>query len=246
MPYITRGDVLLYYKAEGEGLPIIFLHGYAGTSADFDSQVAFFSHSYRTIVLDFRCHGYSEKLQRNVTFEELVEDIRHLIRELNLPKPVLVGHSMGGRVAAYFAGTYPDEPQALVLIDSKPTIHEKSKVFVQTEFPYDETGCIVYTEEFKQRCWQVWDALDNADARPYYPRIHVPTLALFGDRGRITDVQLEQALREMGMFRIPHLTWRMIHNADHSVQVDQPQATNQAILEFLQGLSLPGNAEPLH
>ncbi len=60
MPRIKVNDVKLYYESHGQGYPVIFQHGFVGTTKMWQPQVPVFSQKYRFIIYDARGHGQSE------------------------------------------------------------------------------------------------------------------------------------------------------------------------------------------
>jgi pimeloyl-ACP methyl ester carboxylesterase len=75
-----------------------------------------FADRYHVLNFDLRGHGDSGQPGR-YTVPHLVSDLRLVIDELGLERPVLFGHSMGSIVTSTFAGTWPDEPAALVMVE---------------------------------------------------------------------------------------------------------------------------------
>ncbi|HOP78987.1 MAG TPA: alpha/beta hydrolase [Armatimonadota bacterium] len=119
---ITVDGVALYYEDQGQGQPIVFLHGIGATSYSWRKIAALLSHSYRTICFDLMGFGRSDKPKNEqYTFKRQSELIIGAIRELGLIRPVLIGHSLGGGVCLSVIrelGDNQDELSGLVLIDS--------------------------------------------------------------------------------------------------------------------------------
>jgi pimeloyl-ACP methyl ester carboxylesterase len=116
---LERDGVTLAYTQAGSGKPpLVFLHGWAGDHSIFTSQVDHFSQSHRTIAVDLRGHGQSDKLEQNYTMAGFADDIAWLCSQIGVTKPVIVGHSMGGNIALEIAARYPDLAAAIILLDS--------------------------------------------------------------------------------------------------------------------------------
>jgi len=113
---VNVDDVELYYEIHGEGEPIIFSHGWMCDCSVWNSQINFFSKKYKVIVYDHRGHGKSDKPKANYSIETLSNDLYSIIKELNLDKVTLVGHSMGGMTALTFALNHPDKVSKLILV----------------------------------------------------------------------------------------------------------------------------------
>lgn len=99
MPYVNANGIRLFYNDQGAGdPPLVFVHGFACTHADWRAQVAFFQSRYRVIACDLPGHGASEPPPDQGSIESLGGAVAALLEALDLPPAVLVGHSMGCRV----------------------------------------------------------------------------------------------------------------------------------------------------
>ena len=109
----------LYHRELGEGQPIILLHGIFGSSDNWLTQSRLLSATYRTYALDLRNHGLSP---HGDTFDYpvMVADVLEFMESNAITDPILIGHSMGGKVAMNFAVAYPDKIQKLVVVDIAP------------------------------------------------------------------------------------------------------------------------------
>ncbi|WP_315910393.1 alpha/beta fold hydrolase [Halapricum hydrolyticum] len=99
MPVIQCNGAGLYYEDYGEGQPIVFLHGATAGLRYFESQLTAMSSNYRTVGVDFRGNGRSEKTEVGHTTQHYAEDIRAFLEQLSLDDIVLVGWSMGAIVS---------------------------------------------------------------------------------------------------------------------------------------------------
>lgn len=117
-----RRPYRLHTYDHGEGrtdLPvIIFLHGLASSSANWDPLIPLLKDTYRCISIDLVGFGDSPKPQwYEYTMEEHIRDIRHTVRELRLRQPfTLVGHSLGSLLATRYARVLPRHVNRLVLL----------------------------------------------------------------------------------------------------------------------------------
>lgn len=119
MPNLQKDDVNLFYVDEGEGDPaLLFAHGLMNDHTYFDPQVEHFRTSRRTIALDLKGHGASDKPEMQYTIKDFADDLAWTIQELDLAQPVVVGHSMGGAAALQLAADAPDLVSGVVVLDS--------------------------------------------------------------------------------------------------------------------------------
>ena len=108
MPYVELKDGnRLWYEEKGEGMPIVFLHGWMGSSWHFSNQIDFFSKSYRVLVFDHKGHGKSDRPDdATYTMPEFAEELNQALNKLiGEEKFVLIGHSMGGFISQMYATT---------------------------------------------------------------------------------------------------------------------------------------------
>lgn len=115
--FFTTGDVRLRYREIGRGEPVVLLHG-VGASLDMWRRVAdSLAVGYRVIVLDQRGHGQSSKFADPARFgREMGTDVVRLLDHLRVPRAHLVGHSMGGVIAAYVAVHHADRVATASLV----------------------------------------------------------------------------------------------------------------------------------
>ncbi|MBN1387691.1 MAG: alpha/beta fold hydrolase [Bacteroidales bacterium] len=109
----------LFYREYGAGFPFVILHGLYGSSDNWVSIAKALSDTYRIILPDLRNHGNSPHNQIH-TYTSMSEDIFELVNKLEISKFVLVGHSMGGKAASFFARQWPEMLAGLVIIDISP------------------------------------------------------------------------------------------------------------------------------
>jgi len=116
---LQRDGVALAYTQSGSGKPpLVFLHGWASDHTIFTPQLAHFSQTHRTLAVDLRGHGQSDKPEQNYTMAGFADDVAWLCSRLVVVKPVIVGHGMGGNIALELAARYPDVATAIVLLDT--------------------------------------------------------------------------------------------------------------------------------
>jgi len=106
---------------EGEGRPLVFLHGVMCSARFFDAQVERLSSSFRVIAPDMRGHGDSEKRLDGHTVPTYARDLRAVLDVLAVDHPVLIGWSMGAMVAYEYLRAFGwDSASGLVIVDQPP------------------------------------------------------------------------------------------------------------------------------
>lgn len=105
---LTRDGVVLAYEETGEGAPaIVFVHGVACNRRFWDRQVEHFARAHRVLAIDLRGHGASDAPAQAYTIGALAQDVGWMCAQLEITRPVVVGHSLGGLVALELAGGRP-------------------------------------------------------------------------------------------------------------------------------------------
>lgn len=98
--------------------PLLLVNGWTGDHGIFTPQIAHFSQSRRVVAVNLRGHGSSDAPQQDYTMAGFADDIAWQCAQLELHKPVVIGHSMGGRIALELCGRYPDLASGMVMIDT--------------------------------------------------------------------------------------------------------------------------------
>ena len=111
---------MLYSKIEGEGKPLLILHGFLGMSDNWKSIASKYAENgFQVHLLDLRNHGRSFH-SSEFDYYVMVNDILEYCKHYNLEKIDLIGHSMGGKVAMQFATTHPEMVEKLIVADIGP------------------------------------------------------------------------------------------------------------------------------
>lgn len=254
---ITTSDgVTLVYDDEGEGRPVVLLHGYSGRRANWEFQrEAVLEAGYRFIALDMRGHGDSEAPNHGQTMARLGQDTRELIEQLDLDDVSIVGHSMGVSVAlAMFTISGFDRIDRFVAID------QSAKIVNDEEWPFgvkqvtwaNAYDCVHFRAEWgtpgmepelpagstMAESWEDFDhdrmrklLLDHfvADWRDVLPRIPVPTWV---STGRLTNFYFPEG-QEWFAEQVPDSIFTCFEHSGHCPQVTQIVEFNRQLLEFL-------------
>jgi len=118
--YVSALGVNLHYQDTGPSknvIPIVFLHGFGASLQTWDTWAQALSDDYRVISVDLPGFGLTGEDPSGIyTDQRSVEVLEAFLKELKIPKVVLVGNSMGGKFAWQFAARYPNQVSKLVLI----------------------------------------------------------------------------------------------------------------------------------
>jgi esterase len=109
----------LNFQLQGDGHPLIILHGFLGSSDNWRTMSKRLADHYKIYCVDLRNHGHSPH-SNVMNYQVMAEDLREFIEEHSLETVFVLGHSMGGKVAFQFAGEYPDKLDKLIAVDIAP------------------------------------------------------------------------------------------------------------------------------
>ncbi|MFN3974848.1 MAG: alpha/beta fold hydrolase [Dehalococcoidia bacterium] len=254
MPVATVNGIRLYYEEHGAGYPVVFTHGYAGTTVSWKPQVPALSQRYRFIIYDMRGHGQSEAPSdpTKYSMDIVVEDLYQLLRHLGVSQAVVGGLSLGGVVCMRFALAHPDMVRSLVLMDTGPGYRNPQRL-AEWDRQCEERARLLETggvEAFMRSQYAVDDYYTPPDVmRRHNPtglalvsrrvmagihmlpleKINTPTLILCGtrDKGFIAaSYYMAQNIKGAFLSFIPM--------AGHGSNVDQPELFNLLVLRWLE------------
>lgn len=109
---------LIHHVVTGTGpYPIVFVHGFGCDHTDWNAQVVHLAPQHRVVAVDLRGHGASAGMPEDCSIERYGADVAEVMRALSLAPAVIVGHSLGCRVAVEAALQAPEHTSAVVLVD---------------------------------------------------------------------------------------------------------------------------------
>jgi pimeloyl-ACP methyl ester carboxylesterase len=117
MPKARVNEIDLYYEEVGEGLPLVFVHEFAGDARSWRPQMRFFGRRYRAIAFNARGYPPSDVPDDPAAYsqQQAADDIRGLLDALGIAKAHVCGLSMGGYATLHFGLTYPQRALSLVV-----------------------------------------------------------------------------------------------------------------------------------
>jgi pimeloyl-ACP methyl ester carboxylesterase len=113
----------LHYQIQGQGEPLVIIHGLFGSADNWRSMAKYFSKHYQVITIDLRNHGRSPHSD-NQSLADMAEDLIELCQQRSLTKINLLGHSLGGKVAMKFVERYSSYADKLIVVDISPRQYE--------------------------------------------------------------------------------------------------------------------------
>ena len=244
----------IHYHDSGEGPALLLTHGYAAVGAMWEPQVQAFNNAgYRLVYWDMRGHGETESPADPAQYSEAltIADIAGLMDLLGIEKAVVGGLSLGGFMSLAFQLAHPDRVRALLLCDTGPgyrsdearakwnRMAEKSAANFEAK-GLDAVGrspevqaAVKYHKSAAGLANSARGMLAQVDSRviDHLPDIDVPTLIIVGEH----DEPYHGASQYM-QSKIPGSKLETIPGAGHAANMDNPEAFNRVVLEFLSSL----------
>jgi 3-oxoadipate enol-lactonase len=247
-----------HYTIEGEGPWVTMSHSLACNISMWDEQATMLSKKFRVLRYDTRGHGGSSAPPGPYTLEQLADDAKALFDSLGITRTHWIGLSMGGMIGETFALKYPGFFQSMVLADTtsrRPPNAEQmwgDRVKIAREKGMEgvREGTLQrwFTEPYRAQHQDVMDkigrditstpvegfagcceAIARVDVLDRLKEIDCPTLVIVGEQDHGTPPEMARAIHEN--LRGSELV--VIPSAAHLSNVEQPEAFNRAISDFL-------------
>jgi 3-oxoadipate enol-lactonase len=248
----------IHHEEQGEGPPIIFVHGLGATSNVWHAQRMTLSKYYRVIVYDRSGSGRSQRTRDAYSIDAWADELAGLLDHLAVAAAVVVGHSLGSMVAQRFAGKYARRTRALILAggeaelssDARQTLTERARVIeaqglLAAVGPWLTSVLSAATREANpalaglvremflsndaRTYAQHCLALRDGDVRGDHAGIACPTLLTVGDQDAVTPLSWQRQIAAA----IPDSRIRIIPDTGHMTMLESPAVFNTVVLEFL-------------
>jgi pimeloyl-ACP methyl ester carboxylesterase len=255
MSFLERDGAKLFYEDaghDGDLAPLLLVHGWTCYHGHFAPQVSHFADRRRVIAVDLRGHGQSDRIGP-FTIERFADDLAWMSGALELRRPVVVGHSMGGAIAVELAASRPDVVRAAVALDSPfieggslqplmedfiaslrgPDFHAALKGMIDASMfgPHDEPAltaeiAAVMAGASQDVATGAFESILSWDGEGRLRSCTVPVLTVAAAPGGYAD-----ASRLLG--DCPHLTTGQTVGAGHFIQLFAADQVNAMLARFL-------------
>lgn len=223
-------DIQLHYIEQGQGQPLILLHGNGESCNYFEHQIPFFSKNYRVIAIDTRGHGNSPRGEKPFTIKQFAEDLRSFMDEKGMEKAILLGFSDGGNIALTFALKYPDRVEKMV-VDGANLFPSGVKPLYQwpIEIGYRIAKLFAKkSEKAKQNAEMLGLMVNEPHIEPSeLASLMMPVLVVAGNKDMIKESHTRLIYKSLPNAQLTIL------EGDHFVANKNPDAFNQVVAEFL-------------
>ena len=262
----TVNGIETYYEIHGkEGAPwLVFSHSLACSVRMWDGQIAAFKDRYRILAYDTRGHGQSAAPKGAYTLEQMADDLHALLQSLKISQCHYVGLSMGGMIGQTFALKYPGVFRSIILCDTTSRYPAAAAPMWQERIRIAESQGMKplvqptlerwFTEAFRQGkpdevakvAAQIektpvpgyagcCNAIPKIDVTARLKEIKCPALVICGENDPGTPPAMAREIHE----NLPGSKLVLIPQAAHLSNVEQPEAFNRALADFL---SAPASA----
>ncbi len=259
----TLNDQVVSYDDLGEGnVPIVFIHGFPFDKTMWRKQLDDLKSTHRVIAYDLHGFGKSTDEDTALSMDLFGDDLINFLDHLYIEKAIICGLSMGGYIALNVMQRFPERFEALVLCDTQciaDSDEARGKRMAAIE-DINANGTKEFVENFLKGAFyegsftskkEVVEELKNvvssnspevltrglkalanrSETCSTLKKISVPTLIICGKEDGLTPPVRSQEMHE----KIKDSTLRIIENAGHVSNLEQPEAFNKHLREFLNG-----------
>ena len=252
--FIDIDGLRAHYTDEGQGAPVLLLHGWGSSVDAFIGIRRALSDRFRVVALDFPGFGESEMIPEPWDVSRYVAFTLRFMENLGLKDPVLIGHSFGGRVIIKMVGSGLASADKIVLIDSAGVKHKRSlrakiriAAFKTVKWFLLLPGIRKVSADALEKARRHFGSADynsapvvlrqtlvrvvNEDLCEYMPSISCPTLLIWGDQDKDTPLADAKIMES----RIPDSGLCVIKGAGHFSFLYSPFEVNAILNSFLGG-----------
>ena len=258
----------LHVEVTGDGRPVVLVHGLGLSSALWNRMRDSFGAGYRLVLVDLRGAGRSHELERtDLSLARWADDLAEVVRELELDRPVLVGHSLGASIVLKYALERPGEVGALVLLGAEANLSNLAPRMLAAAERIESVGLESWVDEFwsknppfsqlsLQRDPSILDEyrarlLENDDVDYVRQCRAIASAESLADRlgevaqpvlvvvGGSDDRTLPEHGRQLAQ-AIPQARLVELAGVGHTIPLEAPADTARAITEFLREVEADG------
>jgi 3-oxoadipate enol-lactonase len=258
---LTRANAPeLFYQDEGQGAPVMLIHGVGADGASWDAIASALADEFRVIRLDLRGHGRSGHIVGDCSLDDFVRDVIDVLNACGVAQAHVAGFSLGGMIAQALALQHPDRVNRLVLLSAVAGRTEQERERVRQRLEILRTQGIAAITGAAQERWFTPDFIarhpELVSARmaqlqqnhaPSYAaaytvfslsdvgdRLHAirhPTLIATGEH----DVGSNTRMARFMHGQIAGSKLHILSGLRHSVLVEAPELITSLLREFLSG-----------
>lgn len=231
------GNAWVYYQVGGEGPALVLVHGLSGSSRWWRRNMRALGQQFRVHVIDLVSFGQSRAPERFV-LRRAAASLLGWMDTVAIDRCHLIGHSMGGFIAADLAAAHPERVDRLVLVDAAALPfgrnyfgHAYGLARAVRRLPLNFYPTLI-TDAYRAGPITIakaaWELL-GTDISDRLNAIENPVLVVWGEHDTAVPLDIGRKLAE----RLTHAQLTIIRGAGHNPMWDRPEAFNRAVLAFL-------------
>lgn len=240
------------YRAFGRGPAVVLVHGLGSSDAHWLPTARILARRFRVTLVDLPGHGPSD-MPQDFSLEQVTVALDRALAEIGDEPVILVGHSLGGLVAASEALAHPERVRGLVLVETalSPQVppDARNELLAQLDAQYDALIHAAYLDfgrdslQGERLYWEVaqldpdvvkpWIRLAwTADLSTQIRKLIPPMLAVLAPRSWPEGEPWERTARELGYEGVPDVEAVRIDGCGHFVMLDRPDELARLIERF--------------
>lgn len=231
----------IYYEVTGSGEPLILIHGLCASRRWWRKNVPVLARHFRVYTLDLIGFGNSRAAEGFV-LNHAAQAIHGWMRDRGITRAQVIGHSMGGRIAAELAADFPDAVEKLILVNAPlfPFNHSLLRqgwgmLYSLRYTPLDLLR-VVIADTLQVGVWptlKIGLEIMGSDLTEKLAQLQIPTLIVWGDHDTIVPLRLGKALADT---LLPQ-QFVVLPGVGHTPMWERPDQFNELVLDFL---AVPG------
>lgn len=248
--FLKLQDVELCYTVEGDGYPVVLMHGWGCSHTTLASIEKLLVGNFKVYNVDFPGFGESSEPQSVWGVEQYTSMMEELLQAEDVKAPILLGHSFGGRVGILFASR--NDVRKLVLVDAAGIKPQRTLKYYYKVYSYKvikrllplvlgkETGERLINKyrgkvgssdynNASQMMRTIMSKVVNEDLKHVMPRIKCPTLLIWGEKDTATPVKYARIMEKL----IPDAGLVVFKGAGHYSFLDNPYQFAAVLKNFL-------------
>jgi pimeloyl-ACP methyl ester carboxylesterase len=231
------GPVQIHYETTGGGEPLVLLHGLSGSTRWWRKNTDFLAEHFQLFLADLA--GFGRGRGQRFRLDEAAQILLDWLDQLDLPAYNLMGHSMGGYIAADMAARAGERVRRLVLVDAAGVPFQRgllrSTLALAESLPEVPTDFLPVLMRDALRAGPRTLARASLEVLASQlgnrlAEIQSETLIVWGEKDRLLPLEMGRRLHQA----LPRAQFLVIRGAGHNPMWDRPQQFNQAVLHFLQ------------